>query len=73
MSSSPKRASLLKKDGKDSLDDGDDGSMVRFATMLERLTRSLVTQMTTAVASTEFFNRLRRSVVSHNRLKMEGF
>jgi len=41
--------------------------------MLERLTRSLVTQMTTAVASTEFFNRLRRSVVSHNRLKMERF
>jgi len=57
---SQKRSSLLKKAGKDSLDEGDDCSMVSFATMLERLGRSLVTQITSTAGSMEFFNRLGR-------------
>jgi len=57
---SQKPSSLLKKAGKDSLDDGDDGSMVRFATILDRLGRSLVAQITSTAGSTGFFNRLER-------------
>jgi hypothetical protein len=50
----------LKKAEKDSLYDGDDGSMVNFATILDHLGCSLVTQMTSTSGSREFFNRLAR-------------